>query len=109
MDSALFANYQNTRQVTKATNKWAEAVDYLKLHITIPDKGRYGYSFHLGKCKACKIELHQARKIVKIMLDVETWLKREHKSKLDRGRWLTNRYKEIKEMGVDRFISSKSN
>ncbi len=54
---------------TKATHEGVEVVELFAKHIDIPQKGRYGFPFHLGKIKQCGITLYHAERIIRIMLD----------------------------------------
>lgn len=50
----------------------------------------------------------KAKKLTAIMKDRERWVMSEHGAKLELGKWMTNRFKDIKEIGVDAFIRKNS-
>lgn len=97
------------KPTTKQTWEGVEVVDYFKTHFDIPESGPWGYSSWLRRVKQHHITMHHAKKLVAIMLAKEVWLLAARGEKLERGKWMFNRFKvEIKEKGVDRFISANS-
>lgn len=94
---------------SKATWSGVEVVDYFKKYFEIEDKGAFGYSSWLRRVKQEDINQYHAEKLIEIMLGVEKWLKDSQDKKLERGKWMFNRFRyEIREKGVDRYIASKS-
>ena len=75
-------------------------VDHFRIYFDIPNKAPFGYSYWLKLVKSCEITIHHAKKLTSIMLDREAWLQREKGRKLERGKWMTNRFKEIKEIVI---------
>lgn len=97
------------REQSKQTWSGVEVVDYFKTQFDIPDDGPFGYTAWLRRVKNASLSLVQAQKLISIMKDKEAWLEREKGEKLHRGKWVFNRFRyEIKEMGVDKYISSQS-
>ena len=90
------------------THEGAEVVAIFGRHIELSEEGRYGYTYHLRKVKECGIKTGHAEKIVSIMLKKKAWLKTTADAELHCGKWLTNRYQEIKDIGIDRYISKNS-
>ena len=94
---------------TKATWSGVEVADYFKKYFEIADSGAFGYSSWLRRIKKENVNKYQAEKLIEIMLGVEKWLKTSEGEDLERGKWMFNRFRyEIKQKGIDKYISSKS-
>jgi len=93
---------------SKVTHEGVEVVELFAQHMDIPQKGLYGFAFHLGKVKQCGIRVHHASRIIEIMESRKQWVKNTHGDNLQCGPWLTNQYKEINLVGVDKYISKNS-
>lgn len=99
----------NLQKKSKQTWQGVEVVDYFKRYLDIPDKGKFGYTYWLRLVKDNGVTIYHAPKLMEIMLKREDWLLKEKKEKLPREKWLFNRFRyDIKEKGVDKFISSNS-
>lgn len=90
------------------THEGVEVVEYFQKYIDIPMKGKFGFSFHLGKIKACGIKTYHAEKIIEIMKARKAWVKAMYGEELECGKWLTNRYKEIQKIGPEKFLSKNT-
>ena len=98
-----------TKPKSKCTWEGPEVVDYFKTYFDVPEAGPWGYSAWLRRVKQYRVTIHHAKKLVAIMLAKEKWLHEAKGEKLERGKWMFNRFKtDIKEQGVDRFISANS-
>jgi hypothetical protein len=94
---------------TKQTWSGVEVVDHFKAFFDIPETGPWGYPAWLRHIKANSVTIHQAKQLTRIMSEREAWLLKNKGEQLHRGKWMFNRFrKEIKEMGVDKFISANS-
>jgi hypothetical protein len=93
---------------SKVTHEGVEVVELFSEHMDIPRKGRFSFAFHLKKIKECGINVYHAERIIEIMLARKTWVKNQSGEEMQCGRWLTNRYKEIKQIGPERFVSKNS-
>lgn len=97
------------KKKTKQTWYGVEVVDYFRTQFDIPEDGAYGYSAWLQKVKNASVSIVQAKKLVEIMKGKERWLRDTKGEELHRGKWMFNRFRyEIKEKGVDKYISSQS-
>ena len=101
---------QQERKPEKTTATWegVEVVEIFQRYFPIPDKGAFGKTFYYRKIKELRITIDQAKKIMDIMQARRKWLKQTKGSDLQCGKWLTNRFVEMKQIGVDRFISKNS-
>lgn len=108
MEKTLFDKYKKPTKKKPPTWEGVEVVELFQQHIDIPDKGRYGKTFWYRKIRDCGIKLHHAHKIIAIMQQRRTWLKKEKGEDMHCGKWMTNRFAEIRKMGVDCFISKNS-
>lgn len=101
---------QRIEQPAKSKPTWegVEVVEYLQIYIDIPEKGNYGKTFHYRKLKELKMTLDQAKRVIDIMLARAKWVSDTTGEQMHRGKWITNRYKEMAEIGVDRFIAKNS-
>lgn len=107
--SQLFNPARFQKPSTKATHEGVEVVEYFQKHgVDIEQKGRFGFAFHLGKIKQCGIKMYHAEKIVTIMQGRAAYVRQQSGEEMHRGKWLTNRYKEIREVGVTGFISKNT-
>ncbi len=106
MENKLFDKYKKPEK-SKATWEGVEVVEYFQKYIDIPEKGRYGKTFWYRKIKDCKITMYHAQKIVDIMQQRKKWLKGKGEE-LHCGKWMTNRFVEIRKVGIDKFISKNS-
>ena len=93
---------------SKETWSGVEVVDYFAKCFDVPKHGPWGYSAWLRRVKETQLTIHQAKQLVQIMEERAAWLATKGE-KLQKGQWMFNRFrKEIKVMGVDKFISAKS-
>lgn len=93
---------------SKETWEGVTVVNFFKEYFPIPDKGPYGYTSWLRRVKSAGVKMYHAQKLVEIMRAREAWLLREKGEILHRGKWMFNRFRyEIKEQGIDRYISSQ--
>lgn len=83
-------------------------MEYFQKYFDIPEKGKFGFPYWLRKIKETGVKMYHAKKLIEIMKDREAWLRREHNSNLERGKWMTNRFKDIKEVGIDAYIRKNS-
>lgn len=107
MDQIKFDLERYSQPTTKASWSGVEVVDYLKTLFDIPNTGPYGYTAWLRRVKNASISLEQAKKVVDIMYSRERWVQSKGGS-LHRGKWMMNRFKEFKEISVDKWISKNS-
>lgn len=96
------------KPTTKATWEGVEVVEYFQKYFDIPEKGAFGKTFYYRKIKELGITMYHAQKIIEIMQSRRRYIKQTTGEDMHCGKWLVNRFKEMKEIGVDRFISKNS-
>lgn len=97
-----------TTPKSKQTWSGVDVADYFKKYFDIPNTGAFGYSSWLRRIKIAGVKQYHAEKLVMIMQNREKWLKETKNETMHRGKWMFNRFRfEIKEVGIDKYISSQ--